>query len=109
MLPPRTEIPKLVGIRLDDRQIETRGVTIMKKIKDILFSEKGMKIVNVLFLLSMLFYKSGLLFIAYIAWIAYLAFCIKHTDSKGSKIIYSSFIGIAAIMICLNLYFLLRR
>ena len=39
----------------------------MKKIKDILFSEKGMKIVNVLFLLSMLFYKSGLLFIAYIA------------------------------------------
>lgn len=80
----------------------------MKKIKDILFSENGIKIVNVLFLLSMFFYRSGLLFIAYIAWIAYLTFCMKHTDSKGSKIIYSVFIGIAAIMVCLNLYFLLH-
>ena len=80
----------------------------MKKMKDILCSENGMKIVNALFLLSMIFYKSGLLFIAYIVWIAYLVFCVKHTDSKGSKIVYSVFIGIAAIMICLNLYFLLR-
>ncbi|HJB07483.1 MAG TPA: hypothetical protein H9716_06395 [Candidatus Enterocloster faecavium] len=79
----------------------------MKKIKDILFSEKGMKIVNTLFVLSMIFYRSGLLFIAYIAWIAYLAFCIKQANTNGSKIIYSSFIGIAAVMICLNLYFLL--
>ena len=82
---------------------------IVKKIKEILFSEKGMKIVNTLFLLSLIFYRSGLLFIAYIAWIAYLAFCIKHTDSKGSKIVYSTFIGVAVIMICLNLYFLLRE
>ena len=84
------------------------GGTIMKKMKDILCSENGMKIVNALFLLSMIFYKSGLLFIAYIVWIAYLVFCVKHADSKGSKIAYSVFIGIAAIMICLNLYFLLR-
>ena len=76
----------------------------MKKMKDILCSENGMKIVNALFLLSMVFYKSGLLFIAYIVWIVYLVFCVKHADSKGSKIIYSVFIGIAAIMICLNLW-----
>lgn len=81
----------------------------MKKIKEILFSERGMKIVNTLFFLSVIFYRSGLLFIAYIAWIVYLAFCIKHTDSKGSKIVYSTFIGVAVIMICLNLYFLLRE
>ena len=82
---------------------------IMKKMKEILFSESGMKIVNTLFFLSVIFYRSGLLFIVYIAWIAYLAFCIKHTDSKGSKIVYSTFIGVAVIMICLNLYFLLRK
>ena len=80
----------------------------MKKIKEILFSERGMKIVNTLFFLSVIFYRSGLLFIAYIAWIVYLAFCIKHTDSKGSKIVYSTFIGVAVIIISLNLYFLLR-
>lgn len=81
----------------------------MKIIKEILFSESGMKIVNTLFFLSVIFYRSGLLFIAYFAWIAYLAFCIKHTDSKGSKIVYSTFIGVAVIMICSNLYFLLRE
>ena len=81
----------------------------MKKIKEILFSESGMKVVNTLFFLSVIFYRSGLLFIAYIAWIVYLAFCIKHTDSKGSKIVYSTFIGVVVIIICLNLYFLLRE
>ena len=80
----------------------------MRKIKEYLFSEKGMKIVNTLFALSIVFYRSGLLFIAYITWIVYLAFCIKRTGSKGSKIVYSVFVGIAAIMICLNLYFLLK-
>lgn len=80
----------------------------MKKLKEILFSEKGMKIINTLFFLSVLFYRSGLLFIAYIAWIAYPVFCINHTNENGSKIIYAAFIGIAAVMLCLNLYFLLR-
>lgn len=80
----------------------------MEKIKEIFSSEKGMKIVNLLFFLSVLFYRSGLLFIAYLAWIVYLAFCIKHTNAGGRKITYSVFIGIAAIMILFNLYFLLR-
>lgn len=77
----------------------------MKKIKSILCSENGMRVVNGLFLFSLLFYKSGLILIAYIAWILYLLFCIKNTKEKGSKIIYSSFIAVAAIMIVLNLYF----
>ena len=67
-----------------------------------------MRIVNALFFLSLVFHGSGLVFIAYIAWIIYLTFCIKHTDTKGSKRVYLVFIGIAAIMICLNLYFLWR-
>ncbi|MBE6962142.1 MAG: hypothetical protein E7445_06775 [Ruminococcaceae bacterium] len=80
----------------------------MKKIKEIFLSEKGMEIVNAIFFLSIIFSRSGLsgfLFIAYIVWIAYLLFCIKHTSSKDRKVIYS---GIAVIIICLNLYFLLR-
>lgn len=81
----------------------------MQKIKELIFSERGMNIVNALFILSVLFHGSGLMFIAYIVWIFYLAFCIKHTTSKGSKIVYSVFVGIAAIMICLNLCFLLQR
>lgn len=77
------------------------------KIIEMLFSEKGMKIVNTLFFLSMLLYRSGFIFIAYAAWIVYLSFCIKKSESKGSKTIYSVFIGLAAVMICLNLYFLI--
>ena len=80
----------------------------MKKIKNLLFSEKGMRMVNVLFFLSAFFYRSGLLFIAYVAWIIYLLFCVKQTEAKGSKAVYSAFIGIAVIMICVNLYFLIR-
>ena len=79
----------------------------MRNIKEILFSEKGMKLVNTLFILSLIFYKSGLIFIAYLALIVYLSFCIIQTKSKASKIIYCIFIGIAIIMICINLYFLL--
>lgn len=78
------------------------------QIKDILFSEKGMRVVNTLFFLSMLFYRSGLLFIAYITWIVYLVFCIRNCESKGSQMIYYTFIGFAIIMIFLNLYFLIR-
>lgn len=80
----------------------------MEKMKECLFSEKGMQIVNTLFFLSMVFYRSGLIFIAYVAWIVYLAFCIKHADTKGSKKVYFVFVGIATIMIMANLYFLLQ-
>ena len=80
----------------------------MKKIKGRLFSEDGMKLVNALFFISLLFYRSGLMFAAYLAWIIYLSFCIKHAESKGRKVIFSVFIGVAAIMIGINLYFRLR-
>ncbi len=80
----------------------------MRKIKNLIFCERGMKMVNMLFFLSAIFYRSGLLFIAYIAWIIYLLFCVKQTEAKGCKAVYSVFIGIAVIMICVNLYFLIR-
>lgn len=77
------------------------------KTKEILFSENGMKIVNTLFFLSLLFYRSGIIFIAYAAWIVYLSFCIKNCESKGSKTVFSVLIALASIMICVNLYSLL--
>lgn len=57
----------------------------MRKIKEILFSENGMKVVNTLFFLAMFFYMSGLLFVAYIVWICYLVFCIRNTESRGAR------------------------
>ena len=76
----------------------------MRKIKEILFFENGMKAVNTLFLLAMFFYSSGLLFVAYIVWICYLVYCIKNTESRGNKVIYSLFAGLAVVMIGVNLY-----
>ena len=55
----------------------------MRKIKEILFSENGMKAVNTLFFLAMFFYSSGLLFVAYIVWICYLVFCIRISPKAG--------------------------
>lgn len=83
-------------------------VRAMRKIKEILFSENGMKVVNTLFFLAMLFYWSGLLFVAYIVWICYLVFCIRNTESRGSKVVYSVFVGLAVVMIGVSLYGLIR-
>ena len=58
----------------------------MRNIKEILFSEKGMKLVNTLFILSLIFYKSGLIFIAYLAWIVYLSFCIIKQNQKEVRL-----------------------
>lgn len=83
-------------------------VTAMRKIKELIFSENGMKAVNTLFFLAMFFYSSGLLFVAYIVWICYLVFCIRNTESRGSKVVYSVFVGLAVVMIGVSLYGLIQ-
>ena len=83
-------------------------VTAMRKIKELIFSENGMKAVNTLFFSAMLFYRSGLLFVAYIVWICYLVFCIRNTESRGSKVVYSVFVGLAVVMIEVSLYGLIQ-
>ena len=74
----------------------------MRKIKELIFSENGMKAVNTLFFLAMFFYSSGLLFVAYIV------FCIRNTESRGSKVVYSVFVGLAVVMIGVSLYGLIQ-
>ena len=80
----------------------------MKKLKEALFSEDGMRIVNGLFILSLVFARSGLIFIAHLIWIIYLVFCMKNSDSKASRIIYGALIGFASVLIAVNLYFLIK-
>ena len=80
----------------------------MEKIKNALFSERGMKIVNALFFLSLLFRNSGIIYIAYIVWIAYLTYGISTTSSKVVKTVYFAVSIFATAMIVINLVFLVR-
>ena len=77
----------------------------MERIKSILISENGMKIVNALFLLSILIRDRGIVFVFYSCWIVYLAYCIRNTKSKATQIIYAVLITFAVVMICVNIYF----
>ena len=78
----------------------------MQKLKALFFSEKGMGIVNALFFLSVIFRKGVITLLAYLVWAVYLFFCRKHAESKESKIVYTVFLSIAIILVCVNLYLL---
>lgn len=80
----------------------------MKQFKEVFFSKNGMKLVNLLFLLSLFIRNSGIIFVAYFVWIAYLTFGIKMTKVKSVKIINSIFILFAASMIIVNMFLLLK-
>ena len=76
----------------------------MQKIKNYLCSEKGMQFINVLFALSLLIRRSGIGLIAYLCWGVYLLYCIRCTEQKTMKIIYSILLAFAAAVIGLNIY-----
>ena len=76
----------------------------MQKIKTFLRSEKGMRFINVLFALSLLIRRSGIGLIAYLCWGVYLLYCIRCTEQKTMKIIYSILLACAAAVIGLNIY-----
>lgn len=76
----------------------------MKKIAN---SEKSMKIVNLLFFLSVLFPNRGYMFLFYLAWIAVLVCFIRNTTSKSVKIFNGVLIAVAVFMLGLNFYFML--
>ena len=76
----------------------------MKKIKNYLCSEKGMRFINVLFALSLLIRRSGIGLIAYLCWGVYLLYCIRCTEQKTMKIMYSILLAFAAAVIGLNIY-----
>ena len=76
----------------------------MQKIKNYLCSEKGMLFINVLFALSLLIRRSGIGLIAYLCWGVYLLYCIRCTEQKTMKIMYSILLAFAAAVIGLNIY-----
>ena len=76
----------------------------MQKIKNYLCSEKGMRFINVLFALSLLIRRSGIGLIAYLCWGVYLLYCIRCTEQKTMKIMYSILPAFAAAVIGLNFY-----
>ena len=76
----------------------------MQKIKNYLCSEKGMRFINVLFALSLLIRRSGIGLIAYLCWGVYLLYCIRCTEQKTMKIMYSILLAFAAAVIGLNIY-----
>ena len=76
----------------------------MQKIKNYLCSEKGMRFINVLFALSLLIRRSGTGLIAYLCWGVYLLYCIRCSEQKTMKIIYSILLAFAAAVIGLNFY-----
>lgn len=76
----------------------------MQKIKNYLCSEKGMRFINVLFALSLLIRHSGIGLIAYLCWGVYLLYCIRCTEQKTMKIMYSILLAFAAAVIGLNIY-----
>ena len=76
----------------------------MQKIKTFLRSEKGMRFINVLFALSLLIRRSGIGLIAYLCWGVYLLYCIRCTEQKTMKIIYSILLAFAAAVIGQNIY-----
>lgn len=80
----------------------------VEKIKMFFTSERGMNVVNILFILAMFIRNSGVIVIAYLFWILYLVYCTKHTSSKITAAVYKVFIAFAAVMILANVYFILR-
>ena len=76
----------------------------MQKIKNYLCSKKGMRFINVLFALSLLIRRSGIGLIAYLCWGVYLLYCIRCTEQKTMKIMYSILLAFAAAVIGLNIY-----
>ncbi len=76
--------------------------------KRLLFSEGGMRIVNFLFFLSLLFRNSGVVFFSYTLWAVYLACCIRRASSKAAQVAYTVLLAFAAGMILLNFYYMVQ-
>lgn len=80
----------------------------MAQLKHFLASDRGMKLVNALFFLTLVIRHNGMSMVAYAAWIIYLRYCISETTSPVTKKIYKGFVVFASVMILLNLFFYIK-
>ncbi len=75
----------------------------MKKLKEFLLSENGMKSVNILFLLSFVFQNEYITLVASLLWLLFLYYSTSHTESKTVKIVYTIFCAAALMFIVFSL------
>lgn len=80
----------------------------MERFKRYLFSERGMKFVNLLFLFAILLRGSGLLSIAYLVWGAYLFHGVRTAPSRAMRIVSGVFLVFACGMLLLDFCFLAK-
>ena len=81
----------------------------MKKCKEWLFSETGMRVINVLFFLMMIL-QGGPVFgaLAYGCWSLYLVGCIRRAKARWEKVVYGLLLIWAAVNLVLSLWLLVR-
>lgn len=77
---------------------------MFKKFKDNLFSENGMRAINIMFVIAVFVGCSLGLTIVFVLWLLYLCFSFKNTKSKLMKVIYCIFAVFATAYIICSLY-----
>lgn len=70
--------------------------------KETLFSERNMKLINAVCLTAMLVSKSGKWFNGFILWAVYLILCAIFTRSKGIRIVYLILLAACLVLLVLN-------
>ena len=80
----------------------------MERLKAILLSPAGMKIVNVLFFLTVLIRNNGFIIVAHLVWVLYLVITIRNTADKTLKAAYRVMVIYAVVIIAANGYFLIH-
>ena len=70
---------------------------MLERWKKQLFSEDGMKVVNVLFILLYLVRNPLFTICAYTVWFVYLVYSVRHTKKRGMKIFYSVLAALAMV------------
>lgn len=82
---------------------------MLRQLKEMLFSENGMKIVNMLFFIMVFLRSSVLTILTYGAWLVFLACSVKRTESKGIKAFYLLLAVYSVVVIVWNLWKLVER
>lgn len=81
---------------------------MIEKFRNQLFSENGMKIINVLFFLSFIFTNPFLIIGAFVVWIAFLIYSIRRTSSTVMRVVYSLLAIFAVVIVVMNVYSIIR-
>ncbi|WP_125144089.1 hypothetical protein [Clostridium transplantifaecale] len=81
---------------------------MIEKFKKMLFSENGMRIVNVLFFLSLCLRSRIVVICTFSIWTAFLLYSRKKTESGMMKIFYLLLIILALVVVAANIYSLIH-